>query len=179
MPKLIENVSRQLLEEARRQVAERGYARTTIRSVAGACDIAVGTVYNYFPSKTHLIASFVAEDWRKSLAAMRQRSRESAESCLRGIYEELQSFAGSHQALFADPDAVRAVSGAMLQRHLQLREQLAALIEPFAPSSDGFDARFIAEALLTWTIANAPFDRIYETLKKLMPDNKEVFYEQL
>ena len=33
MPKLIENVRTQLLLEAKKQIAERGYAKTTIRSV--------------------------------------------------------------------------------------------------------------------------------------------------
>ena len=179
MPKLLENVPEQLLAEARRQIIERGYAKTTIRSVAGACDIAVGTVYNYFPSKEDLIASFVAEDWRQSLAAMDRRSGGDVRSCLEGIYEELSAFARKHRALFADPDAAKAASGAFLSRHLQLREQIAVLIEPFAPSADGFAARFIAEALLTWTISNTPFERIYEELAKLIPNSKEDFYEQL
>ena len=173
MPKLIENVPAQLLTEARKQVVERGYAKTTIRSVASACGIAVGTVYNYFPSKEDLVAAFVAEDWKEALSAMGRRSHDSPEGCLLGIYEELLAFTGKHRALFHDPDAAKAISGGLLARHLQLREQLAALVEPFAPSEDGFTARFIAEALLTWTIANTPFARIYELLEKLIPKNKE------
>ena len=179
MPKLIENVSQQLLAEARRQVAQQGYAKTTVRSVAGACGIAVGTVYNYFPSKEILIASFVAEDWRKALADIRKQGGETAESRLRAVYDGLLAFAEKHHDLFADPDAAKAVSGALLPRHLQLREQLAELIEPVAPSGDGFTARFIAEALLTWTISNTPFERIYQELKKLISNQKEAFHEQL
>ena len=179
MPKLIENVPQQLLAEARRQVAEHGYAKTTIRSVAAACGIAVGTVYNYYPSKEMLIASFVAEDWSRALSAMAEGSGGAAEACLRAIYDGLLAFTREHRALFADPDAARAVSGAFLARHLQLREQLAALLEPFAPSDDGFTARFISEALLTWTISNTPFERIYQELKKLITNQKEEFHEQL
>ena len=59
MPKIIENLRDQLLQEARKQIAERGYTGTTIRSVAGACGVGVGTVYNYFSSKEMLIASFM------------------------------------------------------------------------------------------------------------------------
>ena len=168
MPKLIENLSDQLLAEARRQVAERGYAKTTVRSVAAACGIAVGTVYNYFPSKEQLIAAFVAEDWKASLAEMRERSRESAETCFRAIYDGLAAFIERHGGLFADPDAAKAVSGAFFPRRLQLREQLAELLEPFAPSEDGFTARFAAEALLSWTVSGAPFESIYKELKKLI-----------
>ena len=46
MPKIIENVREQLLTEAKRQIAENGYSATTIRSVAGACGLGIGTVYN-------------------------------------------------------------------------------------------------------------------------------------
>ena len=173
MPKRIENVPGQLLEEAGRQVAERGYAKTTVRSVAAACGIAVGTVYNYFPSKQMLVASYMARDWKQSLAAMAAGNRNNAEACLHTIYEELAAFTRRHRALFADPEAARAVSDVIWTRHLQLREQLAALIEPFAPSPDGFTAAFLAEALLTWTVSDTPFEQIYGILSKLIPEHKE------
>ena len=63
MPKIIPNIREQLLNEAKKQIAEQGYSKTTIRSVANACNLGVGTVYNYFESKDMLIASFMAEDW--------------------------------------------------------------------------------------------------------------------
>ena len=59
MPKIIENLREQLLEETKKQILDRGYANTTIRSVAKACGVGVGTVYNYFESKEMLVASFV------------------------------------------------------------------------------------------------------------------------
>ena len=52
MPKIIENIREKLLEEARRQVMDQGYSTMTIRSVASVCGVGVGTVYNYFESKT-------------------------------------------------------------------------------------------------------------------------------
>ena len=70
VPKIIENVREQLLEEAKRQIRENGYSKTTIRSVAGACRLGVGTVYNYFESKDMLIASFMLEDWMECLGEM-------------------------------------------------------------------------------------------------------------
>lgn len=173
MPKRIENVPEQLLAETGRQLARQGYAKTTVRSVAGACGIAVGTVYNYYPSKEHLIASYVARDWQTSLAAMNAGSRDSPKACLHTIYLELRAFTEKHNALFTDPDAAKAVSGVLIPRHLQLREQLAAIIEPYAPSPEGFTARFLAEALLTWTIADIPFEQIYQLLAKLIPNHKE------
>ncbi len=48
MPKIIENLRERLLAEAKRQVMESGYANTTVRSIAKACGVGTGTVYNYF-----------------------------------------------------------------------------------------------------------------------------------
>ena len=48
MPKIIENLENRLIREAEKQIAESGYAAMTIRSVAKACGVGVGTVYNYF-----------------------------------------------------------------------------------------------------------------------------------
>ena len=63
MPKIIENLPEKLAEEARRQITESGYSAMTIRSVAKACGVGVGTVYNYYPSKDALVAQFMLEDW--------------------------------------------------------------------------------------------------------------------
>ena len=39
MPKIIENIRRQLLDTAREQINRHGYENTTIRSVAGECGV--------------------------------------------------------------------------------------------------------------------------------------------
>jgi len=63
MPKIIENLQQKLIEEARKQAEAGGYAAVTIRSVAKACGVGVGTVYNYFPSKDALLAAYMLEGW--------------------------------------------------------------------------------------------------------------------
>lgn len=70
MPKIIENLPEKLAEEARRQITESGYSAMTIRSVAKACGVGVGTVYNYYPSKDALVAQFMLEDWKRCIAAI-------------------------------------------------------------------------------------------------------------
>ena len=63
MPKIIENLREKILEEAKHQVRELGYSAMTMRSVAAACGVGTGTVYNYFPSKDILIANFMLDEW--------------------------------------------------------------------------------------------------------------------
>lgn len=164
MPKIIENIRDQLMLEAKRQIAEQGYKCTTIRSVASGCGVAVGTVYNYFSSKDMLIASFILQDWVDCVRSISAQPKEDPRRYLEFIHISLQKFAENHRALFADKEAAKAFNAAFSERHRQLRSQLAELIIPIAKES--FTAEYIAEALLTWTMAGKSFDEIYA----LLPD---------
>ena len=167
MPKIIENLESRLIEEAQKQIEEAGYSAVTIRSVAKACGVGVGTVYNYFPSKEALIATHLLEDWYRCVAAV-QAVNDSAcrpEDVARSIHEQLVSFACRHQAIFLDDTAAASFSGSFSKYHAMLRSQLAQPLRKFC-SSD-FAAEFAAEALLTWTMAGKPFDQIYGIVGKL------------
>lgn len=52
-----------ILETSRRLIQENGWGAISIRSVAQACNISVGSVYNYFDSKSDLIAATVESVW--------------------------------------------------------------------------------------------------------------------
>ena len=52
-----------ILQVCRDLIREKGWEAVNIRAVAGACDISVGSVYNYFRSKSDLIAAAVESVW--------------------------------------------------------------------------------------------------------------------
>ncbi len=169
MPKIIENVREQLLAIAKKQIEERGYANTTIRSVAGECGLAVGTVYNYFKSKDMLIASFMVEDWNGHLSELRDSDLSDAGKALRTIYDALNNFSERHKALFSDPDAAKVFSAVFSERHKTLRSQISELILPLCPDIDAdFTAEFVSESLLTWTVAGKDFESIFNILIKIL-----------
>lgn len=162
MPKIIENLRGQILEEAKRQIYEHGYEKTTIRSVAQGCGIAVGTVYNYFKSKDILIASFVLQDWEDCISSIARHPKENRRVYLEFIYISLKHFGQKHNRLFTDKDAAKTFNSAFYERHKMLRKQLSELIRPI--TYDDFSAEFVAEALLCWTMAGRSFDEIYALL---------------
>lgn len=169
MPKIIENVREQLLAVAKKQIEERGYANTTIRSVAGECGLAVGTVYNYFKSKDMLIATFVVEDWQNVLSDVRDIRTSDARAVLKTIYDTLNLFADRHKALFSDPDAAKVFSTVFSERHKTLRSQIAEIILPLCNCGNAeFTAEFAAESLLTWTVAGKDFDSIFNVIEKIL-----------
>ena len=172
MPKIIENAREQLLAEAKKQILERGYTETTIRSVASACGLGIGTVYNYFKSKEMLIAAFVYEDWKKYLSQMQSLPTDDPHALLGGIYRSLQGFAEDNKRLFSDSDAAKLVSEGSSGRHKMLRDQIASFVLPAIKADQGkdprFAAEFIAESLICWSMENADFEAVYGLLKKII-----------
>lgn len=168
MPKLLENIRTQLLAEAQKQVAERGYAKTTIRSVADACGIAAGTVYNYFSSKEMLVASFMEEAWERCLSGIRIREEADPKGYLREIYETLLDFSARYGALFADEEAEKAFVAVFSARHRVLLDQLTLLTSPACSGPSGgetaFAPRFVAKAFLTWAVEGVPFEALWPYL---------------
>lgn len=167
MPKIIEDLETRLLAETRRQIEENGYAATTVRSVAKACSVGVGTVYNYFPSKDDLVATYMLADWKVCIAAIEAVSTysETPQPVVRCIHDQLLQYAGRHSALFRDEAAAASFAGAFSPRHAVLRSQLAAPLRKFCGSD--FAAEFIAESLLTWTMGGRSLEEIRSMTDRL------------
>lgn len=174
MPKIIENIREKLLAEARKQIEERGYKETTVRSVAGALGLGLGTLYNYFESKDMLVASFMLEDWIDSLSCMRENleNLDGTGEKLKVIYDGVRSFSESHRAIFDDPMAKKTFTFAFNERHPILLSQISDLVLPMTEKSDienkAMLADFISESILTWSASGREFDELLPIFNKLI-----------
>ena len=167
MPKIIRDLESRLIEEAKKQIEETGYGAMTIRSVAKACGVGVGTVYNYFPSKDALLATYMLSDWKRCTTVIGAVSNysDTPERVVRCIDDQLLAYAELHKAIFRDESAAASFAGSFSHYHAVLRSQLAAPLRKFTDSD--FTSEFIAEALLSWTMAGKAFDEIYGMIDKL------------
>ena len=173
MPKIIENIREKLLAEAKRQVSESGYSAMTIRSVATACGVGTGTVYNYFPSKDMLVASFMLDDWMLCMQGIEQGTAEAEDvrAALHCMYQELLTYKEKYANLFTDENAEASYTHSSTQRHHLLRAQLAEPLKTWTRKQDKVDAsflaEFIAENMLTLSMAGKDFEQIASVLLQL------------
>jgi AcrR family transcriptional regulator len=173
MPKIINDLQEKILKEAKRQVFENGYTSMTIRSVAQECGIAIGTIYNYYPSKDYLIASFVLIDWIPLKEELNEKCKSTAQpmDAFNCIYMILEKFILDYQPLFQETGAVKSVSITFHSRHCELRGQLAEMIHDLcmekAKTPSQFLPEFIAEALLTWSAEQRSFEELRTVLNHL------------
>ena len=156
------------MEEARRQVEESGFAAMTIRTVAKGCGVGVGTVYNYFSGKEEFAALVLLTRWKKTTEHIESMAQECAEPemLVRCMYRELCAYMDQYSVLFRDEAAIAVFTASFARYHELLRAQLAKPVRPFCQSD--FEAEFVAEALLTWTVAGEGFDEIYQVIRKIL-----------
>ena len=167
MPKIIENLEGKLLAEAKKQLFEAGYGTMTVRSVAKACGVGVGTVYNYFSSKDDMIARVMLKDLDHCVAVIRSVKQES--DCVlpvvRCIYDQLVLYARQHSGMFRNRNEAAAFMGSFDAYREMLRSQIAQIIREYCESD--FASEFVSEALLTWTMAQKTFEEIYGMVEKV------------
>lgn len=53
-----------ILEVSRKLAVEHGLQSLNMRTVANNCNVSVGSVYNYFPSKSDLMAAVIQDIWQ-------------------------------------------------------------------------------------------------------------------
>lgn len=79
-----------ILKECRKMVMEKGITAINMRSVAAACGVAVGSIYNYFPSKADLITASVEEVWKDIFHMSDKFEFEHITDCLEWIFYRIK-----------------------------------------------------------------------------------------
>lgn len=123
---------RRILRAAERLFAQRGYAGTTMGAIAQRARLAVGTLYNYFPSKPEIVAALLRRETGATLDAgerVRKEPPEDPETAILALFE-----------VYVD----------LVVRYdrQQLRELIAAAMaqpDPLAKAAFEMDARLLGQ----------------------------------
>ena len=172
MPKILENLKETIINEARKQLFEKGYAGMTIRSVAEGCNIGTGTLYNYFKSKDILISAIILEDWWKCTGKMKEVKLNDKVTFIKEVGENLAEFTKKYDFLFKDEKVKANYAVTLAERHVQLKKVIANILLPACEGVKGVDSimlsEHIANTLLTMTSENAEFKDIQCIIEKLV-----------
>ena len=79
-----------ILQISRKLIQQNGWAGVNIRSVAAACGVSVGCIYNYFESKTDLLSATVESIWNDIFHHPEDEAVfQDTLSCVRWMYKQL------------------------------------------------------------------------------------------
>ncbi len=80
-----------ILKTSRELIQQNGWAGVNIRSVAAACGVSVGCIYNYFGSKTELLSATVESIWSDIFHHPEDEVVfQDTLSCVRWMYQQLE-----------------------------------------------------------------------------------------
>ncbi len=150
----------------------------SLRGVARQCNIAVGTIYNYYPSKLALIVAIMLDDWTEQTEKILKAcaNAKNAEDGIKSIFFNLREFVLLYQVVWNMSMHIKEVREEMLNdrsRRQILIEQLVAvirtLLERFEISYDSFLLHFIATSLLTYIVEpDFDYEQLNEVFKKIL-----------
>lgn len=80
----------EILEASRELIRQQGWSAVNIRSVASACGVSVGSIYNYFDSKADLVGATVESVWRQIFHSPENETVfRDTKACIVWMYERL------------------------------------------------------------------------------------------
>lgn len=157
-----------ILKVSRKIISEKGLSFLSMRAVAAECGISVGSVYNYFPSKTELIRLTVESVWKEIFRPLEEINQVGNFACfVQNIFgaisegsEKYRSFFSMHSlsfASFASED--KAESRQLMERYFKfLKDKMLSALEADENVrenifTDGFSAKEFTDHVFTLLIA--------------------------
>lgn len=151
MPKKIENIQSKILSKGKEILDNGGFDAFNIRALSKECDIAIGTIYNYYPSKENLIANIMLLDWQKEIEKSKNKIKPSFDGyhTIKIIFETVLSFQQSCRetwGLSANSDKVQSELSSLLFK--ELSDLIHSTLLYFCVNMSPDPTDFITEILL-------------------------------
>ncbi|MGN1368593.1 MAG: TetR/AcrR family transcriptional regulator [Aristaeellaceae bacterium] len=143
-----------ILEKSRQLIMAQGWSAISIRTLAAACGVSVGAIYNYFPSKAELLLATVDAICTDIFRMPAEGGFDSITDCIRWAYGRMADgmarypgFFVSHAAIFTGEERQQG-RAVMLQAWQHMHDQLLRAIacDPRI-RPDAFDAHLTRQGL--------------------------------
>lgn len=72
MPKIIKNLDEKIFNVAWQLFTDRGYDNVDIKAIAKECNVAVGTLYNYYGNKRDLFLKVLEKSWNNTFTKLKK-----------------------------------------------------------------------------------------------------------
>lgn len=126
----------EILKASRELVREKNWEALNIRSVAAACKVSVGCLYNYFTSKNELVAGTVESIWREIFQLPEEiKNKNDLKAALVQLYQQLKigsekypDFASMHSVVLF-PENKKQESETMLSTWNFIEKRIAETIK--------------------------------------------------
>ena len=168
---------RRILDATLALASKGGYEAVQMRTVAERADVALGTLYRYFPSKIHLLVSALAREFERNQERLDRRPIPGETPYERVLYvlgrttrsmqrEPMLTEAMTRAFMFADPSAANEVNAVA---RLMERMFTRAMHEGEPSADDIAIARVIGDVwlsnLVAWVTRRASADDVSNHLE--------------
>lgn len=130
-----------LVDYAEEIIKEKGLAACTIRALAKEANVAVGTLYNYFPSHKLLLEAVFYNSWRKTITRLNDVMLEDlipSEKFLKffkTIDNDIENRQGIGKAIFKSPFNVTDMTTTRYKSFVEIHKLLTELLSSI-PGND-------------------------------------------
>lgn len=112
--------------------ARQGYHGASLRQIAKASGLTLGTLYHYYPSKQDLLAELMSDALQPLISSGRRVRAEFAGDPARQLYEAVRQFVvitldDPQLAIIADVE-LRSLSGDNAERAIAMRDEYESII---------------------------------------------------
>lgn len=133
LSRIIENRKQLILNKAKEILYNEGYSKLNMRSLSKACDIALGTIYNYYPTKKDLVIEMMTDYWQDFLYSVQKIADSNSDIYVKfnNIYHELKNFIESFRQYWLTPELYGSpefVEGGLKEKYAFI-ERLVTIVE--------------------------------------------------
>ncbi len=158
MPKIIENLDVEILRQAQFIIGQKSLEELTMRDLARSCDVALGTIYNYYPTKETLLEALIRDYWEQQFIQfddLTKRDERSVYQKLEIIYSSVETFFAQYKEMMKQVYASQPLPKTMSRAPVveALLHRLEVLIQQAQDTAE-IKATLLSRDLATFVLSN-------------------------